>query len=203
LNVALASAQYLKRKYGTTFDEVGHKSLEQVELSSLKMRATIGELLLLITIRKAEIDAVPLNMTAIVSEVLERLHDIIEEYYADIVVPVHWPVALGQAPWIEEVWVNYLTNAIKNGGQVPRVELGATPLDNNQVRFWVRDNGSGLTLEEQAKLFAPVTGHDQENHGMGLAIARRIVEKLGGQTSVESVIGRGSTLSFTLLQANK
>ena len=203
LNVTLASAQYLKRKYGTTFDDVGYKSLEEVELTSLRMRSTIGELLLLATIRKAEIKMEPLNMSAIVAEAINRLDEIIREYCPDIVVPVHWPAALGQGPWIEEVWVNYLTNAIKYGGQVPRVELGATPVDNDKVRFWVRDNGTGITAEEQAQLFAPVTRPDQEGHGLGLAIARRIVEKLGGQTSVESIVGRGSTFSFTLPQANK
>jgi two-component system sensor histidine kinase/response regulator len=69
------------------------------------------------------------------------------------------------------------------------------------IRFWVRDNGPGLTPEEQARLFTPFTRLHQESvqgYGLGLSIVQRIVEKLGGQVGVESVIGQGSTFSFTL-----
>jgi signal transduction histidine kinase len=69
------------------------------------------------------------------------------------------------------------------------------------VCFWVRDNGAGLTAEEQSRLFTPFARLDQvraKGHGLGLSIVRRIVEKLGGQVGVESEVGRGSVFSFTL-----
>ena len=44
---------------------------------------------------------------------------------AEVIVPKEWPPALGYAPWVEEVWANYISNAIKYGGARPRVELGA------------------------------------------------------------------------------
>ena len=99
------------------------------------------------------------------------------------------------------LWVSYLSNAIKYGGQPPRVELGATVQADGMVRFWVRDDGPGLTPEEQARLFIPFTRLDQvraKGHGLGLSIARRIVEKLDGQVGVESEVGQGSVFSFTL-----
>ncbi len=110
-------------------------------------------------------------------------------------------MALGYGPWVEEVWANYLSNAIQYGGRPPRVELGATEQADGMVRFWVRDNGPGLTPEEQARLFTPFTRLDQvraKGHGLGLSIVRRIVEKLGGQVGVESEVGRGSVFTFTL-----
>ena len=99
------------------------------------------------------------------------------------------------------MWVNYLSNGIKYGGRPPRVELGATVQPDGMVRFWVRDNGPGILLEEQARLFTLFTRLDQvqvKGHGLGLSIARRIVEKLGGQVGTESEIGQGSVFSFTL-----
>jgi signal transduction histidine kinase len=69
------------------------------------------------------------------------------------------------------------------------------------VRFWVRDNGYGLTVEEQDRLFTPFTRLDRsyaEGNGLGLSIARHIVEKLGGEVGVESTVGQGSIFSFTL-----
>jgi two-component system sensor histidine kinase/response regulator len=69
------------------------------------------------------------------------------------------------------------------------------------VRFWVRDNGLGLAAEAQVRLFAPPGRLDRvpaRGQGLGLSIARRIVEKLGGQVGVESQAGLGSLLFFTL-----
>ncbi len=127
------------------------------------------------------------------------------ENKTEVVLPETWPVVLGHAAWVEEVWVNYLTNALKYGGRPPRVELGAAlqkdGVTSPMVRFWVRDNGLGLTFEEQERLFTPGTRLDQvraKGHGLGLSIARRIVEKLGGWWGVESDVGKGSTFSFTL-----
>ena len=71
--------------------------------------------------------------------------------------------------------------------------------------FWVRDNGPGLTPEEQARAFTPFTRFHQEKaegHGLGLSIVQRIVEKLGGQVGVESTAmpGEGCIFWFTLLR---
>jgi len=81
------------------------------------------------------------------------------------------------------------------------VQLGAEAQPDGMVRFWVRDNGHGLSPEEQARLFTPFTRLDQaraKGHGLGLSIVRRIVEKLGGQVGVESLVGQGSSFFFTL-----
>jgi signal transduction histidine kinase len=163
----------------------------------------IKELLLLAQVRKTEVRQEPLKMGEIVSESQQRLIHMIEEYNTEIVVPTDWPTAIGYGPWIEEVWVNYLSNAIKYGGQPPRLELGAHVQVDGMIRFWVRDNGAGLTPKEQAKLFTPFTRLDHmrvKGHGLGLSIVQQIMGKLGGQVSVESEgkPGRGSIFSFTL-----
>jgi signal transduction histidine kinase len=69
------------------------------------------------------------------------------------------------------------------------------------VRFWVLDNGTGLTLENQKKLFAQFSRLEQaraEGHGLGLSIVQRIVARLGGTVGVESAVGQGSRFYFTL-----
>lgn len=163
----------------------------------------IDELLLLASVRKKEVEPEPLNMKNIVEESQERLADMIKDSRTKIIRPSDWPAAFGYGPWIEEVWVNYLSNAIKYGGRPPFVELGASMQPNNQVRFWVKDNGPGLTPKEQARLFTPFTRLsrlDVQGHGLGLSIVRRIVEKLNGEVGIESdgLPGRGSIFKFTL-----
>ena len=175
---------------------------QQITQNARKMQTIIEELLLLAGVRRAEdVSMVPLDMASIVSEALQRLNQMIEEYNAQIVLPPSWPTALGYAPWMEEVWVNYISNAIKYGGQPPRVELGAKTLEDGKVLFGVRDNGRGLSAEDQSRLFTPFTRLDQvstKGHGLGLSIVRRIIEKMGGQVGVDSEVGRGSVFYFTL-----
>jgi signal transduction histidine kinase len=168
-----------------------------------KLNNIIDELLLLAGVRKTRVEARPLNMANIVAEAQQRLSDMIQEYRATIVLPDAWPVALGHAPWIEEVWVNYLSNALKYGDRPPHLELGATVQEDGMVRFWVHDNGPGLTAEERGRMFIPFTRLNQARatgYGLGLSIVQRIVEKLGGQVGVTSdgVTGRGSVFYFTL-----
>jgi PAS domain S-box-containing protein len=184
------------------------KSLHAIFQAGKKLDRIVEELMLLSGVRKQEITPEALDMGSIVRGALERLQLLIQEQQAQITVidEAAWPVALGYAPWIEEVWANYISNAIKYGGKPPRVELGysKSQIANNksEISFWVRDNGPGLSEEAQARLFAPFTRLDQvraKGHGLGLSVVRRIiVGKLGGQVGVESQIGQGSTFFFTL-----
>ncbi len=183
------------------------ENLRYITLTGHKMTNIIQELLLLASVRKMEeIQIMPLDMATLIAESLTRLNDLIIETRAEVVFPDTWPVAVGYAPWIEEVWVNYISNALKYGGRAdvglpPRVELGFDAPLGGKVRFWVCDNGYGLSAEEQSCLFAPFTRLHQlriEGHGLGLSIVRRIVEKLNGDVGVESAVGRGSRFWFTL-----
>jgi signal transduction histidine kinase len=84
--------------------------------------------------------------------------------------------------------------------------VGARPLPDGFVRFWVRDNGTGLAPEEQARLFTPFTRLHQlrtTGHGLGLSIVRRIVDQIGGRAGVESEVGEGSVFYFDLPTAGR
>ena len=71
----------------------------------------------------------------------------------------------------------------------------------NMVRFWVKDNGPGLDLSAQNRLFQEFERLGQtrvQGHGLGLSVVRRIIERLNGQVGVESEVGMGSLFFFTL-----
>lgn len=176
--------------------------LQIIARTGHKLNAIIEELMLLSGLRKETVTPVPLDMPAIVLEAQQRLHDQIQKSGASIThMEAPWPVVWGYAPWIEEVWANYLSNAIKYGGQPPQIQVGATVQPDGQARFWVRDNGAGLGTEAQANLFTPFTRLAQahiKGHGLGLSIVRRIVERLGGTVGVESAPRQGSVFFFTL-----
>jgi len=120
------------------------------------------------------------------------------EHHAQLDLPQSWPDAIGYAPWLEEVWANYISNALRYGGQPPRVELGASTQSDGMVRFWTRDNDPGLPREAQTRLFAPISPINTQGQGLGLSIVHRIVEKLGGQVGLESEAGQGNLFFFPL-----
>lgn len=205
LNGIVANAELLRASYHKLTETEAHDRLNSIAYNAYKMNSVTDGLLLLASVREAtDIELEPLNMAAIVSDVRLRLSNLVESEQAEIILPPAWPVLLSYGPWVEEIWVNLLSNAVMYGGRPPTVEMGAEKPANGVVRLWIQDNGPGLDPEECARLFTPYTRLNRikgEGHGLGLSIAKRIVEKLGGNISVESRLGHGSRFSFTLPSA--
>jgi PAS domain S-box-containing protein len=182
-----------------------HKQyLRTIGRSGRKMKEVIDSLFLLATLGKAEINVAPLDMATIIQDTLTRLEDDIEQTNATIQQPIEWPVVLGYRPWIEAVWTNYLSNALKYGGKSPHISLGAERQEANTVCFWIQDEGPGLAPADQTRLFTPfVQAHPgkEKGHGLGLSIVKRIVNRLGGEVGVHSEEGKGSRFYFTLPMA--
>jgi PAS domain S-box-containing protein len=202
LAVMVGFAEVLEMDHRTMTEADMTSYLRMIVNSGSRMTNIVDELLLLSAVRRQDVITEALDMEAIVNRAQRRLAHLVEGQDAEISKPDTWPPTRGYAPWVEEVWVNYLSNAIKYGGRPPRVALGATELDC-RVCFWVRDNGPGIPMHVQPQLFRPFTrldGVHAKGHGLGLSIVQRIVEKLGGQVGVESngLPGMGSTFHFTL-----
>lgn len=202
LSVIVGFAEVLQDGYMALPQDELAKYLGLITKVGQKTLSIVDELLLLASVRDmGEMEAVPLEMDRIIAEALDRLQETFAEYEGEIMLPERWPLAIGHGPWVEEVWVNYINNALKYGGKPPSLELGADEPAAGQVRFWVKDNGQGLSATERLRVFEPFGQLGQprvKGHGLGLSIVRRIVEKLGGQVGVDSQAGEGSTFYFTL-----
>jgi len=173
-----------------------------INLSANKSIQITHELLLLATTDKTQVERTQLDMGRIFNGAKLQLADLIKNSNAQITEPSEWPQAIGYAPWIEEVWTNYLSNAIKYGGTPPEIEVGADVIFNGNVVFWIKDNGKGLTEEQQKMLFKNFVRLEPQRvdgYGLGLSIVKKITEKLGGLAGVESKgNGEGSKFYFTL-----
>ena len=183
---------------------------DRIIQSGLKMQSIINELLFFSVVRTKDVAVEPLKMETIVAEAAQRLESDITTLDAEILYPSQWPEAYGHAPWVEEVWVNYLSNALKYGGRPPKIELGADTRQSSfkptsdTIRYWVRDNGHGVSPDLRMRLFTLFDRLDEaasDGHGLGLSIVHRIVTKLGGEVGVESQEGTGSLFWFTLPSA--
>lgn len=201
LSQMVGYASFLEMQYGRELDDDFATAISRIVQSGHKMNNVVMELLLLASMRDNAVAVEPLNMQRVVAEVLKRLRYQIEQSKVEIQLPESWPLAMGYGSWIEEVWVNYISNGIKYGGQPPRLKLGATPLPGGMVRFWVKDNGIGIPEADQQLLFRPHTrlGPKQvRGEGLGLSIVRRLVTRCGGEVGLESQEEVGSLFWFSL-----
>jgi two-component system, sensor histidine kinase and response regulator len=200
LTIMIAAADLITDVPDLTSQEL-KECIQQIRFTAYEMNSIINNLLLFAEVSKMEAPVQPVDMAKVVTNVRNRLDYMIKENRAKINLPRVWPQAIGYGPWIEEVWANYISNALKHGGQPPYIELGASAQPDSMIRFWTRDNGPGLPADAQASLFTPfnqIGNVHNLGHGLGLSIALQIIEKLGGQVGVESTLGEGSLFFFTL-----
>jgi PAS domain S-box-containing protein len=179
---------------------------EMIELvydQSKKMVGIIDGLLMLSRIRKEDILQIPIDTGDILNEVFKRLESEIVKRRATIEKSDQWPKVMGHPQWIEEVWVNLVSNALKYGGTPPVLKLGCKKVTSSSYRFWIQDNGNGLpepSLRKIFKDFERLGIKDSDGYGLGLPIVKRIFEKLGGEIIATSsnLPGEGCVFSFTL-----
>jgi len=202
LSVITSYAQFLRDTYPYMSDAELKDGFEFLFKEGRRTITIIEELLLFASVQRQDaVEYSPLDMYSIVTDAKSRLSHMITQTNTTILTPEKWELAVGYAPWVQEIWVNYISNAIKYGGKPPHIQLGSDLIPNGQIRFWVRDNGAGIPQQELPRLFGQFTQLRNmriDGHGLGLSIVKRIVERLGGEVGVESLLGKGSLFSFTL-----
>jgi len=201
LNVMMSYSQYLD----LSADDVSFQQIKdytgKILKNGVKLNQIIEGLLLLSSISRESTPSEAVMMAPLVAEAVERLEILLADKKAKIQLPDHFPLALGYGPWIEEIWFNFISNAVKYGGTPPKVQLGGTVRDDGFVDFWVRDNGQGLSAEELDGIFnycRPRKYTSEEGYGLGLSIVKRIAEKLNGQVSAARDADGGSIFTFSL-----
>ena len=143
---------------------------------------------------------------ALAGEVIHQHQGLIEAKQAVIEFESEMPVVLGHNRLLHTVLFQFVSNALKfvDPGKRPKISLGARPAADGFVRVWVRDNGIGIENPHQERIF----GLFEQLHiydlyggtGMGLAIARKCMDKMGGRIGFESEPNLGSEFWFELKQ---
>ncbi len=177
-------------------------SLERIERESVRMDRLVGELL---TLSRLDAGASPpasepVDLVEMVDQVAE---DARFEAGARIAVDAPVPVTVHGAP--DLLWSaveNIVRNAVKHGGAEGEVDIAIHP-DGAQVHVEVLDRGPGIADEHLGDVFEPFfrsnpTRNNVDGHGLGLAIARRVVETHGGHIAAANRDGGGLRVTITL-----
>lgn len=205
LRMVVNYAELLEQRYKGQLDERADKYIHYATDGARRMQRLVTDLLAYSRVGSQGKPLVPVSSDEIVKQVLASLGRSIRDAGAVVdVAPL--PDVVGDEGQLRQLFQNLVSNAIKfRGDQAPRVEIRARDLDGRTC-FSVKDNGIGLEMRFAERIFQMFQRlHEVGQYpgsGIGLAIAKRIVERHGGTLWVESRPGEGATFSFTLARAD-
>ena len=184
------------------FERFG-SDLERIKRATAFMILLLDDLVGLSRIGRVINPSEDVSLSLLVKEVLDGLKDNIEQKNIRVQVDVEDDNLYGDRKRLREVFQNLIQNAINFTGDQsePFIEVGSQHVnDQSEPVFYVRDNGIGIASEYHNKIFGLFNKLDARgpNPGVGLTIAKRIVDLHGGRIWVESELGKGSTFYFTV-----
>jgi PAS domain S-box-containing protein len=189
-------AQALLEDYGPRLDDVGRDYATRIVHEATNMDALIQDLLAYGRLSHVELSMTAVDLSDVVDAAVHTVQREATERHAVINVERPLPTVTANRSVLVQVFTNLLSNAIKFGGPHPRVRVWSETHADGMAHVWVEDQGLGIAPEHQERIFAVFERlHGVEEYpgtGIGLAIVRKGIERLGGRVGVESAEGRGS-----------
>lgn len=204
LGVLEGALEILSEDYGELSVDDFSRLTGSARRTAGRLRTLMEDLLSAGSIQAGRFHVVPAetSLPAIVSEAAEAVAPTLQEREQELDLDVPDLSVLADARYIRQVLTNLILNASKYGPQGAPIRVAAAPSDDG-VRVSVEDRGPGIPPERQVGLFERYyrvrpRGGDDSGIGLGLAIAKGIVEAHGGRIGVDSEAGRGTRVWFTL-----
>jgi PAS domain S-box-containing protein len=188
-------AKLLAADFGPVLGETGLHYVNRIIRGSERMNQLTLDTLALSRVTREPVCLAPVSLDTLVSDLVAE-NPALQSPRADVVIEYPLGLVHGTPSLLTQSISNLLVNAAKfvPAGQVPRIRIW-TEVVENRPRLYVRDNGIGIPPEQQARLFGIFERlHDgYEGTGIGLAIVRKAVERIGGAVGVTSDGKHGST----------
>ncbi len=194
-------AGMLRKDLGQKEKEKVENDLKYIENATTKMDRLLSDTLLLSRIGRVVNPPEDVPFGVIVQETLEQTAEQIKSSGVEVSVADDFPAVHVDRMRIVVVLVNLIENSINYMGEQPhpKIDIGYR-VDGEEVVFFVRDNGIGIDKSEHEKVFELFYRVDKSSNGTGagLAIVKRIIEVHEGRIWIESELGKGCTVCFTL-----
>ena len=206
LTSIIAAAGLLAEELEVTGDESYQKLIQTIIHNANTLETRMAELMDIVKTGsgRLQLQIEPVDMKSLLQGIGWQISPILQgkEQNLNMNLPDSFPLIHGDGPRLEQVVLNLMTNATKFTPKGGNITLRVRKKDTGLL-IEVQDTGIGISKEEQARLFKPYSrlSADRQHHpglGLGLALAKQVVELHGGKIWVESEAGKGSTFSFSI-----
>lgn len=206
LTSIIAAAGLLAEELQPTADESQKKLIQTLIHNANTLETRLAELLDIVKSGsgKLQLHFEPVDIKSLILGTCMQISPLLHNKKQKLVteIPDSLPIIRGDGPRLEQVMLNLMNNATKFTPEGGSVAVRVRKEENGLV-IEIRDNGIGIAKDEQDKLFKPYSRlhSDRQSHpglGLGLALAKQVVELHGGKIWVDSDKGKGSTFSFSL-----
>jgi PAS domain S-box-containing protein len=204
LRTIASFTQLLERRYKGKFDKDADEFMEYIVEAAKRMQRMILDLLEYSRVSTNNGEFEEIDTTEVLDGALFNLRGAIENNKA-VITHNDLPAVTADKSQLIKVFQNLIANAIKfkKEDEPPKIHVSARKdLQKNQYIFSVQDNGIGMDPQYAERIFTLFqrlhTRDEYQGTGIGLSVAKRIVERHGGRIWVESELGKGSTFYFSL-----
>ncbi|MEX2528322.1 MAG: response regulator [Gemmatimonadota bacterium] len=190
-------AHTLLRDHGAALSEEGRDYLRRILASGQHSETLIRDLLAYSKVSLGQLDLAAVEFSGVVSMALEQSEADLRDAGARVEVSNDLPVVVGHHTTLVQVVINLLSNAVKfvPEGRTPQIRIWGE-IRGTVGRLWVEDNGMGVAAGQRDRIFRTferlAESESRPGTGIGLAIVRRGMERMGGRAGLESTLGEGS-----------
>ena len=203
LRAMIGFSEMLKEDYGGSLDETGIDYLNRISAASRRMDQLIEDVLVFSRLSREEVSLKPVDTDMLVRELIQTYPNFRSEI-VDISIEGSLPAVRGNESLLTQCFSNLLENGVKfvAAGTKPRIQVRGA-INAGRARICFQDNGIGIPANQLERIFGIFqrVGRDYKGTGIGLSIVRKAAEKMGGSSSVESELGKGSLFWLDLQPA--
>jgi PAS domain S-box-containing protein len=195
-------ARFLMEDYSNVLDDEGKKIVQVIRQNSKRMGQLIDDLLRFSKLSRAQMQFSPVHMKPLVESVYteiagkelgKRIHFIVGDLLD----------AKGDEPMIRQVWTNLISNAVKyTAHREPATVTITSESTDGRVIYCIRDNGAGFDMKYAGRLFGVFqrlhSTREFEGTGIGLAIVKQVIQRMGGKVWADAEVDRGASFYFSL-----